>query len=220
MPRMRSLSLGSSSSRGCPRASGWSSRSTRAGSRRGGRARCPRRPGCAWTVARIASMSNGRRCLGRRCTGCSSPDGVRRPTRPSSRRSSASVLEESLELVRVARVLVLLGVRVTRVVAVVPDEPLALASSSAPSSSCRDVLHVIAVRGTLWTIGTIALPVMSPPRMRTSPRSVPELMNLRQQTSEPWTSVAKKIVPSRRTPFRRARGLKSSCPHCASSHFW
>ena len=43
----------------------------------------------------------------------------------------------------------------------------------------------------LATIGTMALPVMSPPMIRTSALwKVPALRNLRQQMSEPWTSVA------------------------------
>src|SRR5690242_20119758 len=44
------------------------------------------------------------------------------------------------------------------------------------------------------TIGTMALPVMSPPMTRTSALwNAPAFRNFRQQTSEPWMSVAKKI---------------------------
>src|SRR5436309_3155357 len=44
------------------------------------------------------------------------------------------------------------------------------------------------------TMGTIALPVMSPPMIRTSALwNAPALRNLRQHTSDPWMSVAKKM---------------------------
>jgi len=61
-------------------------------------------------------------------------------------------------------------------------------------------------------IGTMALPVMSPPMIRTSALwNAPAFRNFRQHTSEPWMSVAKKILtdPSLRASVfgaRQARG--------------
>ena len=84
-------------------------------------------------------------------------------------------------------------------------------------------------------IGTIALPVMSPPMIRTSALwNAPAFRNFRQHTSEPWMSVAKKIAssappvvptssgsayhccaladPRAQLPARRLRGLVDGLP--------
>src|ERR1700752_2059698 len=77
------------------------------------------------------------------------------------------------------------------------------ATASSPSRACSCSCRVTRHDEPEPVIGTIALPVMSPPMIRTSALwNAPAFRNFRQHTSEPWMSVAKKILTRRPPPDR------------------
>src|SRR4026208_2378513 len=68
-------------------------------------------------------------------------------------------------------------------------------SSSSVARTWRCSWRVTSQPSLVWAMGTMALPVMSPPMISTSALwNLPAFRNFRQHTSEPWISVAKKIL--------------------------